>query len=71
MCVEQKTEVCGLLYEFRHIFSDLPGKTDLIEHHIELTTQDPIRSKPFPIPYHLRDKVNEEIESMLSYYCSM
>ena len=32
----------SLLREYKHQFSDTPGRTDAIYHDIELTTNDPI-----------------------------
>ena len=34
---EKKTEVKELLKEYKQIFSDVPTKTNLIEHKVELT----------------------------------
>jgi len=60
----QKQELFALLREFRDIFSDLPGITDIAEHRIQLTDNNPIRCKPYPIPYALRDVVKSEIDEM-------
>ena len=61
----QKQQVTDLLQEFSCVFSDLPGSTTLIEHKIQLSNEDPIRKKPYPIPYHMRETVAEEVEQML------
>ena len=45
----QKEQVTNLLKEYRCIFSDLPGNTNLIEHKILLSIEEPIRKKPYPI----------------------
>jgi len=60
----QKRELLALLQEFQNIFSDLPGITDTAEHRIQLTDNNPIRCKPYPIPYALRDVVKSEIDEM-------
>ena len=39
----QKQEVVDLLIEFQDIFTDLPGRTNKIEHNIQLTGQEDIR----------------------------
>ena len=62
---EQKREVWDLLEEFQDIFSDIPGRTKLAEHKVELTTSKPIHVKPYPMPYAKRKEVSEEIEKML------
>lgn len=72
-----KQQVAKLLNEFGMIFLNLPGKTNLIEHHIEVVTETPIRVKPYPIPVHYLEQVNGEINELQklgiitrSYYCS-
>ena len=62
----QKAELLRLLEEYGDIFSDVPGKTDLVEHEIVVTSTEPIRSKAYPTPYHLQKEIDKEIEVMLS-----
>ena len=54
-----------LLYKYGNVFSDLPGTTDCVEHHIELTCNKPIKLKPYPLPLASHDIVAREVESML------
>ena len=61
----RQEEVQCLLHEFEDIFSDIPGETNLGEHKIELTTSEPIRVKPYPIPYAKRTTIEEEVQKML------
>ena len=65
LSADQKQEVEELLLEFADIFTDVPKVTNLGEHNIELTSSDPLRIKPYPIPFALRAEVNREIDSML------
>jgi hypothetical protein len=46
----QKQEVVDLFIEFQDIFTDLPGRTNKIEHNIQLTGQEDIRQKPYRLP---------------------
>ncbi len=62
---QQAKEVRCLLVEFADIFSDVPGLTNLGEHRIELTTKEPIRVRPYPMPYAKRQAVQEEVTKML------
>lgn len=62
---EQRQEVEALLAEYKDILTDLPGRTELVQHEIKLTTNDPIRNKPYQVPYALRDEVRNEIKQML------
>ena len=54
LTAEQQTEVKQLLSEYREIFSDVPIVTHPIEHKVELTEKEPVRHKPYPIPYKIR-----------------
>ena len=48
---KQKKEAELLIEEFEDIFSDIPTMTNIVEHKVELTRDEPIKSKPYPIPY--------------------
>ena len=63
---EQSSEMNALLYEFRDIFSDVPSKTDCIEHNIQLTDNVPIQQKPYPLPLASEKIVAEEVQNMLN-----
>jgi len=41
---EQKAEVMEILEEFKDVFSDVPNLTNLGEHSIKLTTDEPVYS---------------------------
>jgi hypothetical protein len=62
---EQLEEVKQLVSQYKHIFSDKPGTTYLEEHRIELTTDESIQQKPYPLPYAMREEVRKEIDQML------
>ena len=38
----------------------------MIKHKIELTENDPVRSRPYPLPYAMRENLKREIDDMLS-----
>jgi len=59
-------EVMGLLEEFQDVLTDVPGLTALGEHSINLTSMDPVHSKPYPIPHAMQEVVEKELETMLS-----
>ena len=65
LSAEKKKQINELLWEFKDIFSDVPGRTDLAEHEIKLTSDRPVRSKPYPTPYNLQKEIDKEIDSML------
>ena len=52
--------------EYADVFSDKPGSTNLVEHIILLISEDPIRLKPYPVPFSVRDTIKYEIQEMLN-----
>ncbi|XP_072022131.1 uncharacterized protein [Amphiura filiformis] len=61
----QTNAVKRLLGSYHEVLTDLPGKTNLGEHEIKLIDEEPVKRKPYPIPHALRDKVKEEVQTML------
>jgi len=51
---EQRGEVMKVLEEFQDVFTDVPGLTNLGEHSITLTTEEPIHSRPYSLPYAMQ-----------------
>ena len=62
---EQQKQLKGLVSEFPDVLTDLPGRTNVIEHEIKLVSDDPVRSRPYAVPHALRDTIKTEIDSML------
>jgi hypothetical protein len=58
-------ELKNLVCEYKDIFSDVPTITNLDEHKIDLTDEHPVRCKPYPVPLHLENALNREIDDML------
>ncbi len=48
----QLTDVARLQKEFADVFSPLPGRTNLIQHHIETEPDIVVRSRPYRLPEH-------------------
>ena len=61
----EKNQIKSLLQEYSDILSDKPGVTNLSEHKIILTTNEPVRVKPYPLPYNVRKEVEKEVQQML------
>ncbi|XP_071081291.1 uncharacterized protein [Haliotis cracherodii] len=61
----QQAEVRALLEEYEDVLTDLPGRTNCIEYKIRLISSDPVRSRPYPLPHHMREVVASEVQSML------
>ena len=63
--VNQKQDIDSLLRKHTSIFSDVPGRTNLVIHKIVTTTDTPVRQKIYRTPHALRDKIKKELDSML------
>lgn len=57
-------KIRSVVEEYADIFSDVPTTTHLLSHEIKLTTEEPVRSKPYKIPLALADAVQKEIQSL-------
>ena len=62
---EQRAQLQQLIKRYEHIFTDIPGNSNLIEHEVELISDEPIRSKPYVIPYSVRESLKKDIRAML------
>ena len=62
----QQEEMMSTLSRHDEVFLDIPGKTNMIEHKIELTENNPIRSRPYPLPYAMRENLENKIKNMFS-----
>ena len=62
---EQKKEVKELLAKYPDVLTSIPGKTELLEHDIKLSTAEPVRSKGYPLPYKTREIMKSEIDEMI------
>lgn len=62
---EQERSLKDKVREYKHIFTEKPGLTNLVEHRIPLTSSIPVRSKPYAIPYSCRESLKKEVQEML------
>ena len=62
---EQRSEFMDLANEFSSLFTEAPGTTDLAQHHIKLTSDEPVRSRPYPVPYSMRESLRKDIANMI------
>ena len=53
------------MQEFTSLFTQAPGTTNLLQHHINLTSNEPIRSKPYPVSYSMRESLKEDIDDKM------
>ena len=60
---QQHSQLVDLLEQCSDIFTDVPKITNLLQHSI--TTTDPIRSKPYPVPLSMRGIVKDKVDKLL------
>lgn len=61
----QVNDLQKLFEEFRQCFSSQPGRTTLITHEIELTSDEPVQSKPYRVSPRQQEIMEVEIKRML------
>ncbi|GBN95052.1 Retrovirus-related Pol polyprotein from transposon 17.6 [Araneus ventricosus] len=64
---DQIGQLENLLVKYYRIFSNIPGKTNLVEHDIELICDKPIKHKPYRMTNRQNDLLKAEIGKMLKY----
>ena len=62
---DQQCVLKDLVRRYPDVFTDMPGETDVIQLQIKLTDDMPIRCKPYPLPYAMREELRNEVDSML------
>ena len=60
----EKHEIKTLLCEYSDVLTDSPGLTNLAKHVIRLTSDKPVRTKPYPLPFMSPEIVCEEVRRM-------
>ena len=50
--VERRQELKDLILEYRDIFPDVPSRTNIIQHDVELTDNTPIKQHPYRVGSH-------------------
>lgn len=61
----QRNAVNDLLSEYADVFTTDPGHTNLVEHVIEVTDEDPVFQPSYKVPDALRDQVERELNRMV------
>ena len=62
---EQRADMLQLLTNYSDVFSDIPGKTNLMTHTITVTDDTPSYEAPYRIPEGMRDTVHDELMKMV------
>ena len=61
----QLDQAKSLLTSFQDVLIDVPGRTNLGEHSVKLTSSDPIRQRPYPVPHAMKNVIEEETQKMV------
>lgn len=65
---EERKIVTDLVTEYEdcfHLDGDEFKGTSMIEHRIKVTEEEPINTKQYRFPYHLKDELNRQVNKML------
>ena len=63
---EQQSQVRQLVTNFASTFTGIPGCTTLLEHEFKLTTDTPVRGKPYPLPFNMIEAAKNEVRDMIN-----
>ena len=55
---QQKRGFVELVIEYADVFSNLPGSFSEIEHRVVLTDNEPVKTKPYPVPFRLQETLH-------------
>lgn len=66
LTVSQQQCLNQLLEVYAHVFSNVPGKTHVYTHKLEVTDDSPFCGRTYPIPHAHRAAVQEAIDNMLA-----
>ena len=61
----QRAEILNIVSSFPDVFTENPGSTTVEQHRIDLTTDEPVRAKVYPLPFAVQEEVCQEIDKML------
>jgi len=69
LSTEDRRHFEPILKQYAHLFHDEKGNdfncTNVIEHHIQVNCEKPIRKTPYRVPYALRQKMQDQVKKML------
>ncbi|GFO00924.1 Zinc finger protein [Plakobranchus ocellatus] len=64
LILDQRRQLEEVALTYSSIFSDHPGRALTEEHCIELTSSIPVRQRPYPVPYTMRQTLRDELREM-------
>ena len=61
----EREELSALIREYSHLFTDIPGRTDVTCHDVDVGDADPIKQHPYRVSPYKREKLSNEVKYML------
>ena len=68
LTIANSSALRNLLSDYSKILSDLPGCTSTLTHEIVLNTTDVVCKRNYPVPIHLKEFFDSEVDRMLEMY---
>lgn len=62
---QQQQQLDAVMKEHECVFSEVPGKTHVYTHRLEVTDDSPFCGKSYPVPHAHREAVQRAIDNML------
>ena len=62
---DKQEDISSLILEYKHLFSDTLGRTDMMDHDVDVGDAAPIKQHPYRVSPMKREKISEEVKSML------
>lgn len=63
---EQENILENILTEFREVFSEIPGKTHVYCHKLNVTDDSPFSGRAYPVPHIHRPAVQKALDEMMA-----
>ena len=61
----QRKELAEVITQYREVFPDVPSKTDLIEHDVDVGDSAPIKQHPYRVSPMKKELLDKEVQYML------
>ena len=61
----QRKELAEVITQYREVFCDVPSKTNLIEHDVDVGDSAPIKQHPYRVSPMKRELLDKEVQYML------
>jgi len=66
LCAPEGEEMAALITEFSDLFSDVPGRTSCVHHHVDVGNATPIKQNPYRVNPRKLEFLKKELDYMLT-----